>query len=45
MFSGVEDPSRVIVIVEWDSVEAHAQHRGTPAHNHMCEVASKITDG
>ena len=41
MFSGVEDSSRIIVIIEWSSVEAHSQHRGTPAHNHMRAIASK----
>jgi heme-degrading monooxygenase HmoA len=28
----VEDPSRVIVVIEWDSVEAHTRHPGTAAH-------------
>lgn len=28
---GIEDPARVVVIVEWGSVEAHTQHIGTPA--------------
>ena len=26
-FTSIEDPSRVIVMIEWDSVEAHTQHR------------------
>ena len=34
-FTSIEDPSRVILMIEWDSVEAHTQHRGTPAHNAM----------
>jgi quinol monooxygenase YgiN len=38
IFASIEDPSRVILIVEWDSVEAHTQHRGTPAHNRMREA-------
>jgi heme-degrading monooxygenase HmoA len=31
-FTSIEDPSRVIVMIEWDSVEAHTRHRGTPTH-------------
>ena len=41
LFASIEDPSRVILIIEWDSVESHTGHRGTPAHNHMREVGSK----
>jgi heme-degrading monooxygenase HmoA len=41
LFTSIEDPSRVILIIEWDSVESHTRHRGTPAHNHMREVGSK----
>ena len=40
-FTSVEDPSRVILMIEWDSVEAHTQHRGTPVHNAMREATSK----
>jgi heme-degrading monooxygenase HmoA len=40
-FASVEDPSRVILMIEWDSVEAHTQHRGTPVHNAMREATSK----
>jgi quinol monooxygenase YgiN len=40
-FTSIEDPSRVILMIEWDSVEAHTQHRGTPTHNAMREVTSK----
>lgn len=29
----VEDPSRVDVLIEWDSVAAHRQHRKTPKQN------------
>jgi quinol monooxygenase YgiN len=29
----IEDPSRVVVVIEWDDVEAHTRHRGTDAHN------------
>jgi heme-degrading monooxygenase HmoA len=31
----VEDPSRVAIVIEWDTVEAHTQHRGTDAHNNF----------
>lgn len=40
-FTSIEDPGRVILMIEWDSVEAHTQHRGTPAHNAMREVTAK----
>ena len=40
-FTSIEDPSRVILMIEWDSVEAHTKHRGTPTHNAMREVTSK----
>ena len=40
-FTGIEDPSRVIVMIEWDSVEAHTQHRGTPTHNAMREATAR----
>ena len=33
----VEDPSRVTMVLNWDSVEAHAKHRGTDKHNHFRE--------
>lgn len=33
----IEDPARVIAIIEWDDVEAHTRHRGTPAHNRFRE--------
>lgn len=38
IFECLEDPAKVILIIEWDSVEAHTQHRGTPAHNKMREA-------
>jgi hypothetical protein len=28
-------------MIEWDSVEAHTQHRGTPTHNAMREVTAR----
>jgi heme-degrading monooxygenase HmoA len=40
-FTSIEDPSRVILMIEWDSVEAHTRHRGTPAHNAMREVTAR----
>ncbi|TMA89185.1 MAG: antibiotic biosynthesis monooxygenase [Deltaproteobacteria bacterium] len=39
--TSIEDPSRVIVMLEWDSVEAHTQHRGTSTHNAMREATSR----
>jgi heme-degrading monooxygenase HmoA len=40
-FTSIEDPSRVIVTIEWDSVEAHTRHRGTPTHNAMREATAR----
>jgi len=40
-FTSIEDPSRVILMIEWESVEAHTQHRGAPTHNAMREATSK----
>jgi heme-degrading monooxygenase HmoA len=39
-FTSIEDPGRVILMIEWDSVEAHTKHRGTPTHNRMREINS-----
>jgi quinol monooxygenase YgiN len=39
-FTSIEDPGRVILLIEWDSVEAHTQHRGTPTHTAMREVTA-----
>ena len=39
--TSIENPSRVILMVEWDSVEAHTQIRGTPTYNAMRELTSK----
>jgi quinol monooxygenase YgiN len=33
----IEDPSRVTLVLNWDSVEAHQQHRGTDKHNRFRE--------
>jgi quinol monooxygenase YgiN len=40
-FTSIEDPSRVVLMIEWDSVEAHTQHRGTPTHNAMREMTAR----
>jgi heme-degrading monooxygenase HmoA len=40
-FASIEDPGRVILMIDWDSVEAHTRHRGTPAHNAMREMTAK----
>jgi len=40
-FTSIEDPGRVILMIDWDSVEAHTQIRGTPTYNAMSEATSK----
>ena|ERR1044071_1974244 len=45
IFSSVENPNRIVVMIAWDSVEAHTQHRGTPAHTRMREIASQYQTG
>ena len=40
-FTSIEDPSRVMLMIDWDSVEAHTQHRGTSTHNAMREATAK----
>lgn len=40
-FASIEDPGRVILMIEWDSVEAHTRHRGTPTHNAMREMTAR----
>jgi quinol monooxygenase YgiN len=37
----VEDPSRVVLVIPWDTVEAHTRHRGTPAHNRFREAVGQ----
>jgi heme-degrading monooxygenase HmoA len=37
-FASVEDPGKVILMIDWDSVEAHTQHRGTSLHNAMRDL-------
>ena len=39
--ASIEDPGRVILMIEWDSVEAHTQIRGTPMYNAMRELTAK----
>jgi heme-degrading monooxygenase HmoA len=39
--ASIEDPGRVILMIEWDSVEAHTRIRGTPTYNAMRELTSK----
>ena len=40
-FTSIEDPGLVILMIDWDSVEAHTQIRGTPTYNAMREATSK----
>ena len=40
-FTSIEEPGRVILMIDWDSVEAHTQIRGTPTYNAMREATSK----
>jgi quinol monooxygenase YgiN len=39
--ASIEDPGCVILMVEWDSVEAHTRIRGTPTYNAMRELTGK----
>ena len=41
----VEDPGKVVLLIEWDSVEAHQGHRGTPLHNTFREASGRYTSG
>ena len=40
-FASIEDPGRVILMVDWDTVKAHTQIRGTPTYNAMRELTAK----
>ena len=40
-FASIEDPERVILMIDWDTVEAHTQIRGTPTYNAMRELTAK----
>lgn len=33
----IENPSRVILIFEWDSIEAHRKANATPAHDRLMD--------
>ena len=39
--ASIEDPGRVILMIEWDNVEAHTRIRGTPTYNAMRELTAK----
>jgi quinol monooxygenase YgiN len=41
LFTSIEDPSRVILMAEWDSVEAHTQIRGTEMYNAMKQTIAR----
>jgi quinol monooxygenase YgiN len=34
----IEDASKVVILIEWDSVAAHRQHRQTPKQNRFREA-------
>ena len=40
-FACIEDPGRVMLMVDWDAVENHAQIRGTPTYNAMRELTAQ----
>jgi heme-degrading monooxygenase HmoA len=40
-FASIEDSGRVILMIDWDTVEAHTQIRGTPTYNAMRELTGK----
>lgn len=40
-FASIEDPGRVILMIDWDTVEAHTQIRGTPTYNAMRDLTGK----
>jgi heme-degrading monooxygenase HmoA len=40
-FVSIEDPGRVILMIDWDTVEAHTQIRGTPTYNAMRDLTGK----
>jgi len=40
-FASIEDPGRVILMIDWDNVESHTRIRGTPTYNAMRELGSK----
>ena len=40
-FASIEDSGRVILMIDWDTVEAHTQIRGTPTYNAMRDLTGK----
>ena len=40
-YASVEDPGKVMLVVDRDDVEAHTRIRGTPAYNAMRELTGK----
>jgi heme-degrading monooxygenase HmoA len=45
MGRGVENPSKFILLVEWDTVESHQAIRSTPAQAAFRELISPFTTG
>jgi heme-degrading monooxygenase HmoA len=41
LFTSIEDPSRVVLMAEWDSVEAHTRIRGTETYNGMRQAIGR----
>ena len=37
LLKAIENPSRVILIFEWDSIEAHRSANRTPAHDRLMD--------
>ena len=42
---GVEDPGAVLFLIEWDSADAHAAAKSSPAFARFVEVASPFFGG
>ena len=40
-FASIEDPGRVILMIDWDTVEAHTRIRGTPTYDAMREMTGR----
>jgi quinol monooxygenase YgiN len=45
IMSSIEDPARVITIIEWDSVEAHEKQRVTEAHARFRDTVQPYRTG
>ena len=41
----IEDPARVITMIEWDSVEAHEKQRTTAAHGRFRDQVQRYRTG